>query len=522
MVRLLLICVLGLAAAAALADDAVVWVASPWQHVLRDTPPGRDRVVNLKAAANEYESARIIVRAGSAGLTAVNATATDLTGKAGVIPASAITFYREHYIHITKPSYASKAPIGWYPDALIPFRDPQTGEDIVGAKYDAAPFDVAAGGNQGIWVEVRVPRDARAGIYAGRINLTVGDKPLASVPVRLEVWGFALPDTIAMRSEYGLEGVDPAEKDQYISALIDHRCMPSELGAIWPQVTPDGKVDDSASGERLRHLIEDRHVNSLMLPFGYGEDPAALKQRLHALAAYLRAKGWLDLAYIYLLDEPNDAAQYQIVRDQGKLIHEADPGLKGLCTEQTLTSDPAWGTLNDAVDIWCPLWALHDEETAKAEQAKGKELWSYTALCQGPPTIPFWQIDFPPVVYRAPFWTDWHYGMTGFLYWAATYWEKGKDPWVEPSFRDSYWGEGMLLYPGKDAGIAGPVTSIRLKLIREAMEDYEYMTLAAKQGKKAQVDAIVAGITTSFANWSHDPQAYADARAKLAGMIARR
>ena len=66
----------------------------------------------------------------------------------------------------------------------------------------------------------------------------------------------------------------------------------------------------------------------------------------------------------------------------------------------------------------------------------------------------------------------------------------------------------MLLYPGKDAGIGGPVPSIRLKLIREALEDFEYMTLADKQGHKAQVDEIVDSLVRSFNDWSQSPEAY--------------
>jgi hypothetical protein len=64
------------------------------------------------------------------------------------------------------------------------------------------------------------------------------------------------------------------------------------------------------------------------------------------------------------------------------------------------------------------------------------------------------------------------------------------------------------------------VPSIRLKLIREALEDFEYMTLAAKQGHKSEVDGIVGSLARSFTDWSQDPEAYIAARAKLAALIA--
>ena len=39
---------------------------------------------------------------------------------AGQIEAGNVALFREHYIHVFQPSPASKAPAGWYPDALIP------------------------------------------------------------------------------------------------------------------------------------------------------------------------------------------------------------------------------------------------------------------------------------------------------------------------------------------------------------------------------------------------------------------
>ena len=44
-------------------QDPVVWVASPWQHVLGNTEPGGNRTAEITAARNEYEPLRVIVRA---------------------------------------------------------------------------------------------------------------------------------------------------------------------------------------------------------------------------------------------------------------------------------------------------------------------------------------------------------------------------------------------------------------------------------------------------------------------------
>lgn len=513
-------------------QESVVWVASPWQHVLRSTEPSDSRSAEISAARNEYEPLRVIIRAGAQELTDVRVAAGDLTGPAGRIAAKNIALFKEHYIDIFQPSRASKAPIGWYPDALIPLGSGGNSDGAVAQSPPQQPINVEPNMNQGIWVDMYIPRDTVPGEYSGTISVMASGARLDSIPLTVRVEPFTLPDKIAMRSNFGSLGSRLAShlgmdagsqefaavEDEYIDTLLDHRAIPSSLGNIWPKWTPEGGIDDSSSGERLRAMVEDRHVNALAVPFSYRNEPEKCRAYLRDMAAYLQSKGWLDLAYIYMEDEPNSAEQYETVRQQGELIRES--GIQRMCTEQTVTSNPQWGTLYGAVDIWCPLWFLYDEATARQRQELGEEIWTYTALCQGNGQAPFWQIDFSPVQFRAPFWVSWHYDVRGFLYWSSIYWTEGQDPWVKPHFRDQYWGEGMLLYPGKEAGLSGPAPSIRLKLIREALEDFEYMTLAAQQGHQAEVDEIVGSLAQSFNEWNASPDAYLAARAKLAALIA--
>ncbi len=549
---------LGMAVMAVAQEDATVWVASPWQRVMKDTPPGDQAMARVTAAANEFAPFRLIVHAGDRPLRGVNVVASSLSGGAGSISAYNLELYRAHYVNVTAPSYRTENPVGWYPDALIPFVDPQTGEDIEGATYDAAPFDVEPGENAEVWVDLFVPPGTAPGRYEGSVTVAAGNFELARVPVELDVWDFELPAEIAMQSSFGSLGgrvanglgLDPASEefaqveDLYIDELLRHRAVPGSLGDIWPEWTAEGGLQDTGQSERLRMLVEEKHVNALRIPFRYRDDPEQAKAYLRATADWLRELGYLDIAYMYLRDEPNDAEEYETVRQQGALIHEADPEIARMCTEQTVTSNPEWGDLYGAVDIWCPLWGLWDEPTANERLELGERLWSYTALCQGPEGTPWWQIDMEPLHFRAPFWVSWHYDITGFLYWSSVYWnyETMEGAWERPAFRDNYWGEGMLLYPGPPAGITGPVTSIRLKLVREALEDYEYMVMAAGLGgqgrlitymgpenmilerlpdAEAQVDGLVADVASSFQDWSHNAGDYERARERMAQMIVR-
>lgn len=519
--------------------DATVWVASPWQRVLRSTPPGEQKDAKLKAAANEYEPFRLIIHSGTVPLKDVHVTVSSLKGENGEIPAGNIQLYRANYLNITRPSSRTKNPVDWYPDALIPFTVPESGNKIGNVTYSSAPFSVDTAQNAEVWCDVFVPSGTKPGIYRGTAIVLAGKRNLARVPIELKVWDFELPEKITMRSHFGslnneaakMMGIEVGSKEfnaieaLYDKELLKNRAVPATPANVWPEWSEKEGITEHGEGERMKQLVEVEHFNALDIPFRYKDDPKKCKAYLTATSEWVNKLGYLGMTYIYLEDEPNDAGQYETVRKQGALIKSANPGIARLCTEQTITSKKEWGDLYGAVDIWCPLWGLWNDSTAKVRLAKGEQLWSYTALCQGPEGTPWWQIDMEPVYFRSPMWISWHFNITGFLYWSSVWWDGYKSlkgVWEAPAFRNNFWGEGMLLYPGQPAGINGFVPSIRLKLYREAAEDYEYMALAAKNGKGDEVNRIVDGIATSFQAWSREPGAYEQARERLAELIQRK
>ena len=71
-------------------------------------------------------------------------------------------------------------------------------------------------------------------------------------------------------------------------------------------------------------------------------------------------------------------------------------------------------------------------------------------------------------------------------------------------------GDGTLFYPGLPDLIGGsthiPVESIRLKLIREGLEDYEYLALLEKsRGQKAADDYVDMLVLTAY-DYDQDPK----------------
>jgi len=112
--------------------------------------------------------------------------------------------------------------------------------------------------------------------------------------------------------------------------------------------------------------------------------------------------------------------------------------------------------------------------------------------------------------------------MSGELYYEMTMSYFNGDPWTnQTGFGGT--GDGTLFYPGTPARIGGkteiPVESLRLKGIRDGMEDYELLALAKKLGAGDQAKAIAAGVFPKTYQSTATPAALDSARAELAALI---
>ncbi len=235
-----------------------------------------------------------------------------------------------------------------------------------------------------------------------------------------------------------------------------------------------------------------------------------------------------------MYDEPNTPEDYQRVRELSALIRTAAPQLKILVVEQPYTQDPSWPSITNSIDIWCPLFGFIDRDSVNEALSRGNEVWSYTALSQRAPGYhpqyekvkyydsPYWHTDAKLAAYRNPVWMNYQYGISGILYWSVT--TKVLDSWYLPTFShfgSHFNGGGYLIYPGKLCGIEGPIASIRLKNVRDAMEDYEYFKLYEQLAGKETVLKIVSEVAPNWWNISYEPHAILSARDKIAEQIVK-
>src|SRR4029079_13594235 len=56
-------------------------------------------------------------------------------------------------------------------------------------------FSIAAGNSQSVWADIYIPKDVPAGIYSGQVTVSEDGNVAYTVPVKLSVRTFTLPDT---------------------------------------------------------------------------------------------------------------------------------------------------------------------------------------------------------------------------------------------------------------------------------------------------------------------------------------
>lgn len=475
-----------------------------------DTAPQNVSNVHLYAARGEYESFQIAMNAAQSGISITDVAISDLKYQQRSISQNDITLYREHYVNVTKPSPSwggttvKPQGTGWYPDGLIPFVDPQTGVDLVDAELDAVPFQLQPGKNQTIWVDILVPRDAPPGDYRGTytVNSNAGQ---VSGKIKLTVWNFELPIKPSLKSAFLLwEQQDINTKIE----LLKHRVMP----------TGGTNLEDE------RELIDRWGLSSVRLPFWSGANHQTCSMDAAPTSEEIRQEGLkhqLDLMlYVYATDEIDDCQGLQKpLQEWSDSIHQA--GVKHLAVMSPIPE------LYDRVDIWAVNPTRYDAAGKRITEVlrQGKEIWFYTFFVNGG-NEPVWQIDFKPINHRiAQGFINQNLGLTGLLYWRVD--TQTDDPWNDvdtnphPELPQHYPGEGMLIYPGRQVGVAGSVPSMRLKWIREGVEDYEYIEILKRWGDRDWAMATVREVGRDFRHWNQDPQVLNRARQKLGKRIDR-
>ena len=225
-----------------------------------------------------------------------------------------------------------------------------------------------------------------------------------------------------------------------------------------------------------------------------------------------------------------------------------------------------------AVSLWCPLFSNFKAEDAARRKALGEKVWWYPTEGPRKPYANF-NLDSPGIDPRIIPWMNWKLKIDGLLYWALNReWRtNGMDgkylndeevrrrglEWFTPKVKEgmnsgklrfpripwlSYFrsvitnrtsreaGAGNLMYPGPDFE---PWPSLRLKNLRDGLQDYEYFVLLSenvkrlkKAGKAPELMKraekaleIRHSVVTSATDYTKDPAVLMNAKRELAELI---
>lgn len=250
-----------------------------------------------------------------------------------------------------------------------------------------------------------------------------------------------------------------------------------------------------------------------------------------ALRNYLAGLGYLDKSYYFMANEPVDQADYDAIAWYSRYLKAAAPGLRLMVSEEP---KPAiTGNVNyvqdGQVDTWLTYAGLYDPAAAADREANhGESSWLYYLPgVVAPYSNPF-TLDHPGVDSRLMGWFFWKYRLRGLMHDNIIDWSV--NPWTTPSPTGNN-GYTNLLYPPSVTNTAipygsnnqRPVPSIRMELLRDGLEDYEYlrvMNAAAAPAAgvanvaDAQVDKVIGGV----ASYTQDAEFIANLR-RLIGQL---
>jgi hypothetical protein len=537
---------LAVSAALALAGAAqaspAVWAVRATAKVHPSAPVQTNAGVNVSGARNEFVSFQVVVNGGQAGANNVTASLSGLSGPSA-IGGNDVTLYRETLLNVATATSAG-ASTGQYPDGLVPDVD-----EIAHEKRNAFPFSVPANQSRAIWVDVHVPAGAAPGSYSGSVAVSA-DGFSDSVPVTLTVLNATLPSTSSLASAFLIfdgnvcrahtgasDCGSAARRDQlvneYARLALDHRFTLSNVFRV-PSGS-DWSGFDSSYGPLLDGTAATRLSGAKATSLQY--TGARTSAGYSAFDAHVKARGWLSRAFDYTADEPPYGSTWAAVASRAAVVRSAAPDLRTLVTT-TIQESSANGVASD-IDTMVPVVNQLDGTGAPYSgdmrasydgwlSGKGKQLWMYQSCMShgcaygtnaGGVTSGSWpsyMIDAAASHNRAMQWDAFLEKVSGELYYETAD--------MLPSAWSDQWafngnGDGTLFYPGTPAQIGGktdvPVPSIRMKLLRMGMQDYEWLKLVADSGDPAFAEQVARSLIPKSSQVSADGAAFDAARQQL-------
>jgi hypothetical protein len=433
--------------------DLQIWCENALEKIFPEDQVrggGTDRNWRLVMARNERESFQVAFRGnGKAPVTGIRVTPEDLirTDGAGRIPATDISVYNQRFLDIQIPSHY-EGPTGRWPDALPPHE-----------AFSVEPDQTAP-----VWLTVRTTADTAPGTYRGTVLLTASDRDPVELTLEVEVLDFGLPKTPLLKTDFGVRLQNSDQADAYLQNAAAHRVTLRGLpDYTFPRETSNYEGALRAF-DATWQTLEEAGTTSVAVPPTLLEFP----DQLRAANTYVK-ENLLGRAYVPLSYEPEPPAWTRLM--------------------DTITQ---WQDLAPDIDIAVPTrglrpfippvldrWTVHaqifdttNNKVVLDRIGEGGEVWWYV---DHTPPRPYGNlfVDFAAIEHRILFWQAWALGVRGLHHWSVNALPDDQDPYESLLNTTPVNGDGFLLYPGP----RGPVNSLRWEVIRDGIEDYDYLAI---------------------------------------------
>lgn len=420
------------------------------------------------------------------------------------------------------------------------------------------------------------------------INLTINDE---EIPIEIYVYDFALPDKLTLatafdsghfRTKYeDLPGCEATSVFEFHGLPeISGPASPEELAVVdayyenyaknkivpyspheFRDFTHDcetGEFDFAEMDAALEKYLDKLSMNRVMVKHYGGwwyekayplcdinlthEDYEELATAYYGnVTRHMEEKGWINYSYI-MIDEPH-GIHINFTRDLAKIITKnvSAPVMK---IGPALNDHEDYKILNNSINLWIPnnnekfiANPYYIPELSAALLDQGDEVWWYYTKTKA------FDIDSPALDNTLYCWAAWSHNITGILNWAGLIYDthcstlqEGREmynPWYNPR---PVWGNGQVSFyypPCKDV-CSEPtyevVPSLRVKLYREGIQDYEYFEILEKKIRKAKSLGIDPGLAEQTlkrinevvltpTSWKKDPSLVSDIRKEIAESI---
>ena len=500
-----------------------IWIEPSLEKIFREDKPeadGRlDATARVQLARNEWESFQVVVHPPKdLDLHSVNFTVKDLANASSgtQIDAANVRLSNVGYCPIRIPSYFEGATGDW-PDALPPFK----------------PFTATGDRCNPVWFSVYAPPKTPAGKYTGEVVMTSTENKPVRLTLEVTVYDFDLPPTPSLKTDFRYwpqQAADAAKAvkctlgpqdllARYVGNALEHRVTLAEAGAFPNPAAADYTRELKKFEPQLKDLAA-RGATTYPVPASLLEVP----DQLRTANAFVVSNKLQGRAFCAMADQPI-RPEWPKLTERMQLWHDAAPDIP-----VTVAAQGMQPFLPSVPSIWTVHTQMLDTANNQVilERIKqGQEVWWFVNHYPPRPYANFF-VDFAGIEHRVLFWQTWALGIRGLYYWGVNYIEPGRNPYTGLVDVTPVNGDGFLVYPGAD----GPVNSIRWEIIRDGIEDYDYLTLLTDLVRKHQkagtnaplveqaVKALnIKTVAPDLVSFSRDPKPLLAKRDEIAHLI---